>query len=390
MNPYSQYRRCDQCVMDTTDPNISFDAEGICNHCHGYRRKAKSIDFPATVRDGRLRQLVADIKSRGKGKPYDCVIGVSGGVDSSYLAMLTVEHGLRPLAIHFDNGWNHELAVGNIEKIVKKLQIDLQTYVVAWPEFRDLQLSFLKASTPDGEVPTDHAIFSLLYRVAAREGVSYVLPGTNIRTESIMPLKWGYGYHDFRYISAVHKQFGSKRLKTFPYTTLPQLANFMLVKRIKFIPLLNFIDYRKAEVLKTLETKLGWVNYGGKHYESIYTRFYQAFVLPRKFNIDKRKAHYSNLICSGQLTRDEAIDQLAQPIYPADKLEEDREYAVKKLGLSAVAFKEIMESPPKTFLDYPNLYSTLEMAKRVKSFFFPAPGSAYGGPETAVQAPAER
>ena len=213
----SQYRICNRCIMDTTDPDIVFDEAGVCNHCHRYDAIAAKRLIPLAERPARLDALVEKIKRGGRGKEYDCVIGVSGGVDSTYVAYLTHELGLRPLAIHFDNGWNSEIAVANIEKTLKALGIDLFTYVVNWPEFRDLQLSFLKASTPDGEVPTDHAIVALLYRMAVKHGLKHVLLGVNVNSEAIMPRKWGYGYADFRYISAVHRQFGKVRLKTFPH-----------------------------------------------------------------------------------------------------------------------------------------------------------------------------
>ena len=351
--------------MDTTDPDIVFDARGVCNHCHRFDAVAAKRLIPLKQRPARLAAMVEAIKRGGRGKDYDCVIGVSGGVDSTYVAWLTHEIGLRPLAVHFDNGWNSELAVANIEKTLKTLNIDLSTYVVDWPEFRDLQLSFLKASTPDGEVPTDHAIVALLYRTAAKHGLKHILLGVNVNSEAVMPLKWGYGYADFRYIAAVQKQFGKMPLKTFPHYSLSQLFGYMYLRQIELVPILDYVDYQKVEAMKKIQDGLGWVYYGGKHYESIYTRFFQAYLLPRKFDIDKRKAHMSSLIYSGQMTREQALAAMHEPVYPEHLLLQDRDYTIKKLGLTADSFAAIMAAPRKTFADYRTSRSLFEFAKRV-------------------------
>lgn len=356
---------CVQCIMDTSDPDITFDGDGVCNHCHRYVLLAGQRLTPVQQRPQRLAAIVDQMKTAGRGKDYDCVIGVSGGVDSTYVAWLTRDLGLRPLAVHFDNGWNSELAVANIEKTLKALNIHLLTEVVDWPEFRDLQLSFLRASTPDGEVPTDHAIVALLYRTAVRYGLKHILLGVNVASESVMPLKWGYGYSDFRYISAVHRQFGEMPLKTYPHYSLKQLFGYMFVRRIQLVPILDLVDYRKEQAMEKIQNDLGWVYYGGKHYESIYTRFYQSYVLPRKFGIDKRRAHYSNLVLSGQLTRAQALTMLEQPIYPEQGLSEDRRYVIKKLGLDEAEFDAIMALPPRTFMDYANSFGRIERAKKV-------------------------
>lgn len=364
----SPYRICSRCIMDTTDPDIVFDEAGVCNHCHRYDTVAAKRLIPADERPAKLQLLVEAIKRDGHGKEYDCVIGVSGGVDSTYVAYLTHELGLRPLAIHFDNGWNSELAVANIEKALKKLNIDLYTYVVNWPEFRDLQLSFLKASTPDGEVPTDHAIAALLYRMAVKYELKHVLMGVNVISEAVMPRKWGYGYSDFRYISAVHRQFGKLPLKTYPHYSLPQLFSYMFLSKIQMVPILDYIHYQKESAMQTIQDQLGWVYYGGKHYESIYTRFYQSYVLPNKFNIDKRRAHYANLVLSGQLSRNAALSDIEAPTYRAQGLLDDRIYAIKKLGLSEIEFDTIMDAPIKTYLDYPNSFTRTELAKSLLAF----------------------
>jgi N-acetyl sugar amidotransferase len=351
--------------MDTTDPDIVFDADGVCNHCHRYDLVAQQRIIPPAQRDERLDQLVAEIKRAGQGKRYDCVIGVSGGVDSTYVAWLVKDLGLRPLAVHLDNGWDSELAVANIEKTLKTLGIDLFTHVIDWEEFRDLQVSFLKASTPDGEVPTDHAIWALLYKIAAKQGLRHIITGTNVVSEAILPEKWGYGYFDWSYVKDVHRRFGTARLSTYPHFSLLDLFYYVFVKRIRMVSILNYIDYNKQRAMGVLQQQLGWVYYGGKHYESIYTRFYQAYLLPRKFDIDKRKAHYSNLILSGQMTRPEALEAMRAPVYPEELLEEDRQYAAKKLNLDEASFAGVMALPTRTFLDYRTNHSVFALAKRL-------------------------
>jgi len=360
------YHVCSKCIMDTTDPDIAFDDDGVCNHCHRYEQVAKMRLFEGQENKHKLDELINEITARGRRKEYDCIIGVSGGVDSTYVAYVVKHLGLRPLAVHLDNGWDSELAVGNIENTLKKLNIDLYTYVIDWEEFKDLQLSFLRASTSDGEIPTDHAILATLYRVASQHGVRYIILGTNVISEAIMPLKWGYGYFDLKYIENIHKRFGSRKLSTFPRVGLPQLFYYRVIKRVQMVSILNYLSYDKQQAMKTIQEELGWVNYGGKHHESIYTRFFQAYILPRKFNIDKRKAHYSNLVCSGQMTREQALDEMKNPAFSPDKLRDDREYVIKKLGISEEKFERIMSSAPQSFQDYPNHYRLTERIKKAK------------------------
>lgn len=344
---------CTRCVMDRSDREINFDENGVCNHCRSYDRHMNSYPFidPASVRL-ELDKNIDRIKKTGKGKPYDCVIGVSGGVDSTYLAYVAKTKGLRPLAVHLDNGWNSELSVHNIEKVLTKLGIDLFTHVLDWEEFRDLQLSFLKASVSDAEIPTDHAIGGILYRMAVKNGISYILLGTNYSTESGIPSSWTYGVSDWRYISSVHRKFGTKKLMTYSHFSLLDELTLKTIRGIKVFPILDYIPYIKENVLDVLQTELGWEYYGGKHYESIYTRFFQGYILPKKFNIDKRRAHFSSLIRSGQKAREQAIKELDEPTYPEDLQVSDREYVIKKLGLTDGEFEEIMALPVKTHRDY--------------------------------------
>jgi N-acetyl sugar amidotransferase len=363
--PGAAGRVCVRCLMDQSDPAISFGTDGICSHCRRYEKLAA-----ATLRTGDegTRQLgaIADqIRAAGKGKRYDCVMGVSGGVDSTYVAYVATRLGLRPLAVHMDNGWDSELAVKNIERVLAHLRIDLHTEVLDWEEFRDLQLSFLKASVPDGEIPTDHAIGAVIYRVAARHGISYIISGSNVVTEGILPGTWTYGVWDYRYIAGVQRRFGSVPLRTFPHYSLAHLFHYTSVRKIRTVRPLNYIPYVKHDVMKILENELGWRYYGGKHYESIYTRFFQGYVLPRKFGIDKRKAHLSTLINSGQISREAALTEIATNGYAGKLQAEDREYTIKKLGVTPEAFEAIMNLPVRSHADYPNLEGVLRGAKNI-------------------------
>lgn len=348
------YRRCTRCIMDTTDPDIRFDDRGHCNHCRAYFERAEHELVKPADRERELARVVDEIRAAGKGHDYDCIIGVSGGVDSTYTAYQASRLGLRPLAVHLDNGWNSEQAVRNIERTLAALKIDLFTHVLDWEEFRDLQVAFLKGSTPDGEVPTDHAIVALLYRSAATHGVRYIVDGRNLTTEGILPPSWSQGHGDWKYIRSVHARFGTRRLRRFPHYGIAELAYYTAVRRLKNVSLLNYVPYVKADAMATIERELGWEYYGGKHYESVYTRFYQGYVLPAKFGIDKRMAHLSTLICSGQVSRDDALAELEKPIYPAGLLDIDRRFVLKKLELSEREFEAIMALPPKSFWDYPS------------------------------------
>lgn len=347
-------RVCSRCVMDTTDPEIVFDERGICNHCRAYDANAARFAFSPEERQQRFDALVARMRQEGKGKDYDCVIGLSGGVDSSYVAHLLVRHGVRPLAVHLDNGWNSELAVKNIENLVTKLGIDLITHVVDWEEFRDLQLAFLRASTPDSEIPSDHAIVALLCRTAVKHRIRFMVTGRNYQTESHLPRRWSSGHLDWKYIRELNRRFGGRPLRTFPHVSVLQLSLWLATGRLEWVDLLNLVDYDKERAIREMEEALGWKYYGGKHYESIYTRFYQGYILPRKFGFDKRKTHLSSLICSGKMSREEALEELKKPPYPEELQREDREYATKKFGLTEQEFEGIMQAPPKDYRDYPH------------------------------------
>ncbi len=358
-------RMCVRCVMDTTNPDIRFDENGVCNFCHAYETAAKATLLPEPEAHRKLEQTVREIKIAGQGKEYDCILGLSGGVDSSYLACKLKELGLRALAVQFDNGWNSELAVKNIELLCNKLAMDLYTYVVDWEEFRDLQLAFLRASVANVEAPSDHGIFAALYRVAAERGIRYIINGNNVVTEQISVRAYGYNFYDLKQINGIHKRFGKVKLKTYPRMGFFKKLYYERVDGIKSISLLNYMPYVKSEAMAFLEREFGWRYYGGKHHESIITRFHQSYILPTKFGLDKRQAHLSNLIYSGQMTREDALEELSRPPCAPTLIEEDREYVAKKLGLTDDEFDRIMTEPPKSYKDYPNdewlytLYGTL-------------------------------
>lgn len=338
---------CSRCVMDTTATEIFFDEKGVCNFCKEYDTLAeKTVLRPISVRTKELDEAVLKIKELGKGHKYDCLIGLSGGVDSSYICLWAKQVGLRPLIVHFDNGWNSELAVKNIENIIQKLGFDLHTHVISWEEFKDLQLAYLKASVIDIEVPTDQLIFASLFQIARKYKIKSVINGLNIVTEAILPNSWVYmDKLDIVNLTNIHKQFGTIPLKNFPKLGLTQqYINRQLYKMNSVAPL-NLIDYDKNKVKETLIKELGWRDYGGKHYESVFTRFYQGYILIKKFGVDKRKAHLSTMIASGQITRQEALDELSKPTYDEKLQQEDLDYVIKKLGLSRAEFDELMNKP---------------------------------------------
>ncbi|HMO76131.1 MAG TPA: N-acetyl sugar amidotransferase [Sphingopyxis sp.] len=342
--PSPSVQMCTRTVMDGSDPDISFDADGICNYWHEYRDFAASLPS-AEDRKARLDRLIADVRADGRGKPYDCVIGLSGGVDSSYVTWLAREWDLRPLIVHFDNGWNNELAVRNIENICKKLGFELNTFVMDWEEFRDLQRAYFKASVVDLEVPTDHMIMGALYRLAAKHKLKYILSGVNQATEWLMPPTWIYAKYDLVNLKNIHKKFGERPLKKLPALGVWQRAWYQLVRGVHSEPVLDLVDYDKAAAKELLIRELDWVDYGGKHYESLFTRFYQGYILPHKFGVDKRKAHLSNLILSGQMTREEALRELQQPTYDEVLQERDKAYVRKKLGFTESEFEAVLTLP---------------------------------------------
>jgi N-acetyl sugar amidotransferase len=359
-NKDPKYRQCTVTVMDNiADPDIHFDEKGICNYYHDYQRAAKQGVFTGETGKKKLTDLVNKIKADGRGKRYDCLIGLSGGVDSTYVALLAKQHGLRPLAVHLDNGWDSELAVKNVENIITRCGFDLFSLVIDWEEFRDVQLAYLYASVVDIEVVSDHAIFASMYKLAKEHDTGYIISGTNIVTEYIMPPSWLYDKMDWANLKDIHSTFGKKKLSTYPYFDFRKAVYYNSVLRLNPVSILNYVPYNKKEVKETIQKELGWRDYGGKHYESQFTKFYQAYILPEKFHIDKRKAHLSTLICSEQITREDALRELEQPLYDPGQLKSDKEYIMKKFGLSAGEFDKIMHLPVRS-------HSEFKSDKRIK------------------------
>ena len=356
------YQICTRCVMDTTDPDIVFDDNGYCNHCTKAIELLKEPPYglPPKEKEEALNKLIEKVKSEGQGKQYDCVIGLSGGVDSSYVAYLVKQWGLRPLAVHMDNGWNSKEGIENIENICKILDIDLFTNVLDWEEFKDLQLAFLKASTPDSEIPTDNIIFETLYRIAKEHNVKFILTGYNITSESILPKAWSQGYFDKKYIKSVYKKHGTKKKLSIPLLSEYHIYIFRKFHQIKLVNTLDFIQYDKEEAKKYLKQRLNWQDYGRKHGESIYTRIFQEYILPQKFGYDKRRAHYSSLIAANQLSRQDALEMLKQPLYINQiDVENDIRYICNKFGINKTNFEDIMSASLKSINDFPNTPSSV-------------------------------
>jgi N-acetyl sugar amidotransferase len=357
------YQMCTKSVMDTTDPYIVFDNEGVCNHVRDYENWESNIKLSSSESALALSKMVDMLKKEGKGKEYDCIMGLSGGVDSSYLSYYATKVlGLRPLVVHVDTGWNSELAVNNIQNVVQKLGLDLHTLVIDWEEIKDLQLSFFKSSIANLDIPQDHAFIASLYQEAQKYGIKYILNGGNMATESILPNAWGYDASDPKHVTAIQARFGSVKLRTYPlYTNYKKLFYYPFVKRMKTLRPLELIDYNKDEAKAFLINELGWRDYGGKHYESKFTKFFQAYYLPTKFGYDKRKAHLSSLIVSGQITREQSLKELELPLYDPIELEEDKLYFVKKLGITLDEFDKIMNLRPAFYTDFPNSEKTYKL-----------------------------
>ena len=348
-------KECTNCIMDSgDDPEITFNKNGICNHCTEFKKEWEKYPIGTAKRLAELENKIEEIKRNGKGKKYDCLIGLSGGVDSTYVALLVKKYGLRPLVVHLDNGWNSEIAVQNIHNIISKLGFDLYTIVINWEEFKDLQLSFLKASVVDLELTSDHAIFSTMFNLAHKYKVDYIISGFNLATEGILPAAWRWDKMDWLNIKDIHKKFGKKKLKTFPHLDFYKKFYYEFFKKIKTIQILNYIDYDKDKVKIEIAEKLNWKDYGGKHFESIITRFYQGYILPEKFGIDKRKAHLASMIAMGTISKEQALNELKKPIYEESQYKSDREFVLKKFGLSDAEFDKIMKLPIKLHTDYKN------------------------------------
>ncbi len=350
------YQQCSMSVMDTiSDPNITFDEKGICSYYKQYLADEKKYVLTGETGTQLWKSKLAQIKKDKGSNTYDCILGLSGGVDSTYLCHLAKQNGLNPLVVHCDNGWNSELAQHNIEQTVKRCGFDLFTYVINWEEFRELQLSYLKASVVDIEVLTDHAFMAVLYEQAKKWKIKYVLAGMNIVTEQVLPNYWIYSKGDELNIKDIQKQYGTrsiKELKSFPFLNYNNKKYCDEVLKLEVVTPLNWIDYKYDEVKKLIVEELGWREYGGKHYESVWTRFYQGYILPRKFKIDKRKAHLSNLIYSGQMTKEKALEVLKTPTMAENQMRQDYDFVLKKFGLTKDEFEIILNTPRREHSEF--------------------------------------
>lgn len=364
----SQYRVCTNCIMDTSDSNITFDSRGWCDYCNNYHQNIVPNWHTDERGAKRIAEQVAQIKHDGIGRDHDCLIGISGGVDSSYVTYLAkAKFGLRPLLFHVDAGWNSQQAVNNIEKLVDGLGLDLHTEVVNWEEMKDLQLAFFKAQVPHIDTPQDHAFFASLYNFAAKNKFKYILTGANYSTECVRePLEWHYHASDLRQLKDIHQRFGKRPLKTFPTADIfTYKLYYRFIKGVRIVKPLNEVPFNKEEAMQELVDKFGWQKYAHKHYESRFTRFYEGYWLPTKFGYDKRRAHFSSLILTGQLTRADALERIAKTAYNADNLAEDFEYIATKLDLSVPELQHIMDGENKSYRDYHNAMPMIELGTKV-------------------------
>ena len=356
------YQRCTNCVMDTSDSAITFDEHGVCDFCNDFYQNIQPSWQDKLKDPDLLRRTAEQIKAASKGRKYDCIIGMSGGVDSSYLCYVAKElMGLNPLVYSVDTGWNLNVAVENIERIVKALDLDMYTEVVDWNEMKDLQLAFFKSQVPYQDTPQDHAIFAGLYNYAVKHGIQYVLTGANSATECIRsPVELVY-MNDLKMIRDIHHKFGTRPLKTFPLCGMVKYrVYYPIFKGMKRVAPLDMVEYNKEKVKLFLQERFGWQPYENKHYENVFTRFYEGYYLPHKFGYDKRKCYFSNEILAGTMTREEALAELEQPPYDPQQMEEDKAYIAKKLGLTVEEFQTIIDGENKTFRDYRNSWGLIQ------------------------------
>ena len=348
------YQICSSCVMDTSDSKIIFDENGMCDHCNTFFNH--TLPNWQTGDKGRLEleALVRTIKASGQNKDFDCIIGMSGGIDSSYLTYIATEFGLRPLVFHVDAGWNSQEAVNNIEKVVDKLELDLYTEVIDWQEIRDLQLAYFKSGVPHIDTPQDHAFFAMMYKFAEQHNIKYILTGANLSTECIRnPIEWMYYQSDSIQLRDIHAKFGTRPLVNYPVTSILRHKIWLpYFKGIKVVRPLNMVEYDKAATVKMLTEKFGWQPYPQKHFESRFTRFYEGYWLPIKFGFDTRKVQYSSLIVTGQMTRDEPLERLKTPALDEATVRQEFEYVANKLEITTDELQGYLEAPNKTFRDY--------------------------------------
>jgi aminotransferase len=361
------YKICARCVMDTTDPAIKFNSDGVCNHCNEFDEMTRKNWFPNEEGEKRLAVILNQIQVAGKSHEYDCIIGLSGGIDSSYLAIKVHEWGLRPLALHVDAGWNSELAVANIEKIITHCGYDLYTHVVDWAEMRDLQLAYLRAGVANQDVPQDHVFFASMYHFAVKHDIHYILTGGNIATESIFPKAWQGDPMDAINLRAIHDEYGEHLLST--YSTVSFFQHYLwypFVKKMRTVRPLNYMPYNKVDVIEELKRTVGFRAYDRKHGESLFTKLFQNYYLPTKFGYDKRRPHLSSLIVSGQITHEEALQKLEEQLYDPIELENDISYFCRKMDISRNQFEEFMSASPHHYTNFPNSGKKYRLLKKIQ------------------------
>ena len=364
------YKVCNNCVMDTSDRNITFNSEGICSHCLDYKKTIKPKHLNQIKNKKNFERLISSIKLSSSNKEYDCIIGLSGGLDSSYLVFTAKKLGLNPLIFHADTGWNSKLSSSNIEKIISNLNLDLYTYVIDWNEMRDIQLSFFKSGVPHIDSPQDHAIFASLYKHARKFGIKYILTGANYASEGInSPVDWLYYQSDDIQLKNIQNKFGNLKLKNFPITS-PFFNKFLMpyIYGIKTLRLLDFIDYKKDSAENELINHLNWTAYEEKHYESRFTKFYESYWLYERFGFDLRKIKFSNLILSNQIEREDALKQLHKKPYNENKIDEDKIFISNKLGITKENLNKYLIMPLKSFRDYKSRYFSYYIGARIYKY----------------------
>ncbi len=359
---------CSNCVMDTTDKKISFDEKGVCDHCNDFYENVKPNWHTDEKGDQELQKIIDKIKKEGEGKEFDCIMGMSGGADSSYLLHVAVKkYGLRPLVFHVDGGWNSELAVNNINVMIDKLGLDLYTEVINWEEMKDFQLAYFKAGLPNLDVPQDHAFVATLYNFADKHGIKYILNGGNISTECVRnPLDWLYYGTDMLQINDIRKKFSTNPMKTYPFSNVLRHKIYLrYIKGVQVVKPLNYFPYIKEEAMRLLSEEYGWKPYPQKHFESRFTKFYEGYWLPKRFGFDTRKVQYSSLILTGQMSRDEALEKLNQPAINKEDAKNDFEYIATKLGITIDELQGYMDMPLKSHNDYKNMQSIFNFGAKV-------------------------
>lgn len=366
-----QYQICSNCIMDTSDSTLTFDERGWCDYCRNFHENILPNWHPGEQGIQEIMPMIEKIKREGAGRPHDCLIGISGGLDSSYVAYVAKEKfGLRPLMFHCDAGWNSDLGVSNIQKIIEGLNLDLVTEVINWEEMKDLQRAFFLSQVPFVDMPQDLALFSAIYNFAAKNGFKYVITGGNNSTECVREcIEWTYFSTDMRHVHDIHRRFGTRSLDTFPTCDIFKYKfYYRWIKGIRVIKLLDSVPYIKKQAIQELNEKFGWQPYPQKHYESRFTRFYESYWTPKKFGYDKRRAYMSSEILTGQMTRDEALERISKPELDEETMAQEFEYVATKLGWTVDEFREIFNGKNKSFRDYKHKLFLITLGARIANF----------------------